>query len=71
MLDANAHVATDCLLSRIFAAPPLFHQTHSGIDKSGKGGPRLVPPLASMGLTRFAGFVRGDSDGIRTSTPFF
>jgi hypothetical protein len=23
-----------------------------------------VPPLASIGLTRFAGFVRGDSDGI-------
>ena len=34
MLDANAHVA-DRLLSQIFAAPPLFHQTHSGIDKSG------------------------------------
>jgi hypothetical protein len=24
-----------------------------------------------MGLTRFAGFVRGNSDGILTSTPFF
>ena len=64
MLDANAHVA-QTVSSRGFSRLPHYFTKHTLVStKVVIGDPLPVPPLASMGLTRFAGFVRGDSDGI-------
>jgi hypothetical protein len=64
MLDANAHVA-QTVSSRGFSRLPHYFTKHTLVStKVVIVDPLSVPPLASMGLTRFAGFVRGDSDGI-------
>ena len=64
MLDANAHVA-QTVSSRGFSRLPHYFTKHTLVStKVVIVDPVPVPPLASMGLTRFAGFVRGDSDGI-------
>ena len=63
MLDANAHVAPSPLAG--FSRLPHYFTKHTLVStKVVIVDPLPVPPLASMGLTRFAGFVRGDSDGI-------
>ena len=63
-LDANAHVA-QTVSSRGFSRLPHYFTKHTLVTtKVVIVDPLPVPPLASMGLTRFAGFVRGDSDGI-------
>ena len=63
-LDANAHVA-QTVSSRGFSRLPHYFTKHTLVStKVVIVDPLPVPPLASMGLTRFAGFVRGDSDGI-------
>ena len=57
--------SADRLLSRVFAAPPHYFTKHTLVTtKVVIVDPLPVPPLASMGLTRFADFLRGDSDGI-------
>jgi hypothetical protein len=64
MLDANAHVA-QTVSSRGFSRLPHYFTKHTLVStKVVIVDPLPVPPLASMGLTRFADFVRGDSDGI-------
>jgi hypothetical protein len=64
MLDANAHVA-QTVSSRGFSRLPHYFSKHTLVStKVVIVDPVPVPPLASIGLTRFAGFVRGDSDGI-------
>jgi hypothetical protein len=64
MLEANAHVA-QTVSSRGFSRLPHYFTKHTlESTKVVIVDPLPVPPLASMGLTRFAGFVRGDSDGI-------
>ena len=64
MLDANAHVA-QTVSCRGFSRLPHYFTKHTLVStKVVTVDPLPVPPLASMGLTRFADFVRGDSDGI-------
>ena len=64
MLDANAHVA-QTVSSRGFSRLPHYFIKHTLVStKVVIVDPLPVPPLASMGLTRFADFVRGDFDGI-------
>ena len=64
MLDANAHVA-QTVSSRGFSRLPHYFTKHTLVTtKVVIVDPLPVPPLASMGLTRFADFLRGDSDGI-------
>ena len=63
-LDANAHVA-QTVSSRGFSRLPHYFTKHTLVTtKVVIVDPLPVPPLASMGLTRFADFLRGDSDGI-------
>ena len=63
-LDANAHVA-QTVSSRGFSRLPHYFTKHTLVTtKVIIVDPLPVPPLASMGLTRFADFLRGDSDGI-------
>jgi hypothetical protein len=64
MLDANAHVA-QTVYSRRYSRSPHYFAKHTLVSTKGViVDPLPVPPLASVGLTRFAGFVRGNSDGI-------
>ena len=64
MLDANAQVA-QTVSSRGFLRLPHYFTKHTLVStKVVIVDPLPVPPLASMGLTRFADFVRGGSDGI-------
>ena len=72
MLDANAHVAQTAS-SRRFSRLPHYFAKHTLVSTKGViVDPLPVPPLASVGLTRFAGFVRGNSDGITyIDTVFF
>ena len=64
MLDANAHLA-QTVSSRGFSRLPHYFTKHTLVStKVVIVDPLPVPPLSFMGLTRFAGFVRGDSDGI-------
>ena len=63
MLDANAHVA-QTVSSRGFSRLPHYFTKHTLVStKVVIVDPLPVPPLASMALTRFADFVRGDFDG--------
>ena len=63
-LDANAHVA-QTVSSRGFSRLPYYFTKHTlATTKVVIVDPLPLPPLASMGLTRFADFLRGDSDGI-------
>ena len=58
MLDANAHVA-QTVSSRGVSRLPHYFTKHTLVStKVVIVDPLSVPPLASMGLTRFAGFVR-------------
>ena len=64
MLDANAHVA-QTVSSRGFSRLPHYFTKHTlASTKVVLVDPLPVPPLASIGLKRFADFVRGDSNGI-------
>ena len=49
---------------RVFAATALFHGRDFDTTKVVLVEPLPLPPLSSMGLTRFAEFERGDFDGI-------
>jgi hypothetical protein len=62
-LTASALVAKT-VASHGFSRLPHYFTKHTLVStKVVIVDPLPVPPLASMGLTRFADFVRGDSDG--------
>ena len=64
MLTANAHAAQS-VASRGFSRLPLyFTQKTLASTKVVLVDPLPMPPLSSMGLSRFADFERGDFDGI-------
>ena len=70
-LAANAHAAQS-VASHAFSRLPLyFSQNTLASTKVVLVDPLPVPLPASMGLTRFADFVRGDSDGITYIDTFF
>ena len=62
-LIASSHVAKT-VASHGFSRLPLYFTEETLASKVILVDPLPVPPLASMGLMRFADFVRGDSNGI-------
>jgi hypothetical protein len=70
-LDANAH-ARQSVSSRGFSRLPQYFTKQTLVTtKVVIVDPLPVPPLASMGLTRFADFLPVTPMALLTSTPFF
>ena len=63
-LTANAHVAKTVASHGFSRLPLYFTEETLASTKVVIVDPLPVPLLASMGLSRFAGFVRSDPDGI-------
>jgi hypothetical protein len=63
-LTASAHVAKTVASHGFSRLPLYFTEETLASTKVVLVDPLPVPPLASMGLMRFADFVRGDSNGI-------
>lgn len=70
-LTANGHVAR-IVASRGFSRLPLYFTEETlASTKVVLIDPLPIPPLTSMGLTRFADFERGNFDGITYMDTFF
>jgi hypothetical protein len=63
-LTASAHVAKTVGSHGFSRLPLYFTEETLASTKVVSVDPLPMPPLSSMGLARFADFVRGDSDGI-------
>ena len=63
--NVRCKCARSAVSSRRFSRLPHYFTKHTLVStKVVIVDPLPVPPPASVGLTRFAGFVRGNSDGI-------